>query len=54
MSNMIGRKVYRTEIVAEVPNRPSGLGFMPDGSFLIVSLASATDRSLAKVANNMN
>jgi sugar lactone lactonase YvrE len=54
MSDMIGRKVYRlgldgrTEIVAEVPNRPSGLGFMPDGSLLIVSMQ---DRTLLRLRN---
>lgn len=51
MSDMVGGKVYRlsleghTEIVAEVPGRPSGLGFMPDGSLLIVSMR---DRALLR------
>jgi sugar lactone lactonase YvrE len=28
----------RTEVVAEVPNRPSGLGWLPDGTLLVVSM----------------
>ncbi len=35
-----------TEIVAEVPTRPSGLGWRPDGTLLIVSM---TDRRLLAV-----
>jgi sugar lactone lactonase YvrE len=40
MSDMVGRKVYqlaldgRVEIMAKVPHRPSGLGFLPDGTLL--------------------
>lgn len=36
----------RAEVAAEVPGRPSGLGFMPDGTPLIVSM---TDRSVYKL-----
>ena len=42
MSDIIGCKVYcvdlegRVKIVADVPGRPSGLGFMPDGTPLVV------------------
>ncbi len=35
-----------TEIIAEVPTRPSGLGWRPDGTLLIVSM---TDRRLLAV-----
>lgn len=35
-----------TEVVANVPNRPSGLGFLPDGRLLIVSM---TDRRLLRL-----
>ncbi len=35
-----------TEIVAEVPTRPSGLGWRPDGTLLVVSM---TDRRLLAV-----
>jgi sugar lactone lactonase YvrE len=28
----------RTEVVAEVPTRPSGLGWLPDGTLLVVSM----------------
>ncbi len=35
-----------TEVVVEVPNRPSGLGWRPDGTLLVVSM---TDRKLLAV-----
>ena len=35
----------RSELVAEVPNSPSGLGWLPDGRLLIVSM---TDRRLLR------
>lgn len=44
MSDTIGGKVYRLDlsgqarVVADVPHRPSGLGFMPDRTLLIVSV----------------
>lgn len=38
----------QVETVVEVPNRPSGLGFMPDGTVLIVSM---TDRALMRLRN---
>lgn len=37
----------KTEIVVEVPGRPSGLGWRPDGTLLIVSM---TDRRLMRFA----
>ncbi len=52
LSDMWGYKVYtltptgQREVVCEVPGRPSGLGFMPDGTPLIVSMA---DRKLFKL-----
>jgi len=52
-SDMWGFKVYTlTEageraVVCEVPQRPSGLGFLPDGTLLVVSMA---DRKLLKLA----
>ena len=36
----------RTEIIARVPNQPSGLGWLPDGRLLIVSM---TDRKLLRL-----
>jgi len=36
----------RTETVAEVPQRPSGLGWIPKGTLLVVSML---DRRLLKV-----
>ena len=52
-SDMHGCKVMaldvstcQTEVLAEVPNRPSGLGFLPDGSLLIVSMR---DRRLLRL-----
>lgn len=44
VSDMMGHKVYKiseqgnAEVVVEVPQRPSGLGFMPDGTLVIVSM----------------
>ncbi|MDA0822531.1 MAG: SMP-30/gluconolactonase/LRE family protein [Proteobacteria bacterium] len=44
VSDMMAHKVYRIsksgerEMVVEVPKRPSGLGFMPDGTPVIVSM----------------
>lgn len=38
----------RTETVVEVPGRPSGLGWRPDGTMLIVSM---TDRRLMRFAD---
>ena len=44
MSDMFAGKVYAlapdgaVEVVAEVPGRPSGIGFLPDGTPLIVSM----------------
>lgn len=44
MSDMWDGKVYAldpagaAEVVAEVPNGPSGLGFLPDGTLLVVSM----------------
>jgi sugar lactone lactonase YvrE len=35
-----------TELIAEVPNRPSGLGFLPDGRLLIASMG---DRKLLRL-----
>ena len=34
------------ETIVEVPNQPSGLGFLPDGRLLIVSM---TDRKLLRL-----
>lgn len=44
VSDMLGRKVYafdaagRRELVAEVPGKPNGLGFLPDGRLVIGSM----------------
>ncbi len=52
LSDMHGGKVFRfdeegtRETVLEVPGRPSGLGFSPDGHLLVVSMA---DRRLLRV-----
>lgn len=52
LSDMHGYRVLRIDadgaqhVVAEVPERPSGLGFMPDGRLLIVSMH---DRRLLRV-----
>lgn len=51
LSDMFGTTVYAVspdgtkEAVVELPNRPSGLNFMPDGSLVIVSMA---DRKLMR------
>ncbi|MCW5772558.1 MAG: SMP-30/gluconolactonase/LRE family protein [Rhodospirillaceae bacterium] len=45
MGDMLGRKVLafdrkgEREIIAEVPGRPNGLGFLPDGRLIIASMA---------------
>lgn len=44
VSDLVGKKVYRisldgkVEFVVDVPGRPSGLGFLPDGSPIVVSM----------------
>lgn len=54
VSDMRGHWVYAVdekgarEAVVEVPNRPSGLGFMPDGTLLVVSM---TDRHVYRVVD---
>lgn len=51
-SDMHGRQVMtvdlggRSEVVAEVPNRPSGLGWLPSGELLVVSMS---DRKLLRM-----
>src|SRR6202045_1371102 len=35
----------KREVICEVPNRPSGLGWLPDGRMLVVSM---TDRKLLR------
>ena len=40
----------RSEVVAEVPNQPSGLGWMPDGSLLVVSMR---DRRLLRLTGGV-
>ena len=37
-----------SEVIVEIPGQPSGLGFMPDGSLLIISM---TDQRLLRFAN---
>ncbi|MEM7542303.1 MAG: SMP-30/gluconolactonase/LRE family protein [Pseudomonadota bacterium] len=55
VSDMWGQKIYtvtadgQKDVIAEVPNRPSGLNFLPDGSLVTVSMA---DRKLLKVADD--
>lgn len=52
LSDMWGYKVYTLaadgtrEVVCEVPGRPSGLGFLPDGTPIVVSMA---DRKLCRI-----
>jgi len=52
VSDIFAQRVYcitadgRAEVAAEVPGRPSGLGFLPDGTPLIVSMQ---DRCLYKL-----
>jgi sugar lactone lactonase YvrE len=47
-SDMLGKSVYQAiangdvEAIAEVPKRPSGLGFLPDGTLLIASMQDRT------------
>jgi sugar lactone lactonase YvrE len=54
-SDMWGFKVYKMtaqgarSVVCEMPKRPSGIGFLPDGTPLIVSMA---DRKLMKLVGN--
>src|SRR6202161_4007949 len=36
----------KREVICEVPNRPSGLGWLPDGRMLVVSM---TDRKLMRL-----
>jgi sugar lactone lactonase YvrE len=40
----------RSEVVADVPNQPSGLGWMPDGSLLVVSMR---DRRLLRLTGGV-
>ncbi|MBI2800310.1 MAG: SMP-30/gluconolactonase/LRE family protein [Gammaproteobacteria bacterium] len=53
-SDMWAFKVYKmsatgvSSVVCEVPQRPSGLGFLPDGTLLVVSMA---DRKIMKLVN---
>ncbi len=52
VSDMFGQTVYtisgdgKITPIADFPNRPSGINFMPDGSLIIVSMA---DRKLMRV-----
>ena len=54
MSDVAAGTIYRLamdgriEAVAEVPHRPSGLGFLPDGTLLVVSMKS---RSILRLKN---
>jgi sugar lactone lactonase YvrE len=54
-SDMWGFKVYKMtaagarSVVCEVPKRPSGIGFLPDGTPLVVSMA---DKKLMKLIGN--
>ena len=54
VSDVYDYKVYTLEadgrrtLVCPVPNRPSGLGFLPDGTPIVVS---ASDRKLMKIAD---
>lgn len=54
-SDMHDRKVWAvtpagdTELIAEVPNEPSGLGWLPDGKLLVVSMK---DRKLLRLEEN--
>ena len=54
-SDFYSHKVYALdlegnyEVVVEVPNQPSGLGWMPDGTMLIVSMK---DRKLLGFRDN--
>jgi len=52
VSDVNGKKVYTLneqgarEVCVDVPNRPSGIGFLPDGTPLVVSMK---DRSLQRI-----
>lgn len=54
VSDMMGHKVCRigedgrSEVIASVPERPSGLGFLPDGTPLVVSML---DRRIYKIVD---
>ena len=54
VSDITDKKLYRIspdgrrEIVCEVPHRPSGIGFLPDGTPIVVSMV---DRQLMQVLN---
>jgi sugar lactone lactonase YvrE len=54
-SDLYGPKVYKIspegkgEVVCEVPNQPSGLGWLPDGTMLVVSMK---DAQVMKVAGD--
>ena len=55
-SDMVGGQVYKIsedgsncEVVVELEHKPSGLGFLPDGSLVVVSMK---DRKLLKFENN--
>jgi sugar lactone lactonase YvrE len=55
-SDIHGHRVYRvadgtTEVMAEIGDRASGLGFLPDGSLLVVSML---DRKLIAVGRDGN
>jgi sugar lactone lactonase YvrE len=53
-SDMHGKRVVavdmdgKTETIVDVPNQPSGLGWMPDGSMLVVSMV---DRKVLRLAD---
>ena len=55
-SDFYSHKVYTLdlegnyEVIVEVPNQPSGLGWMPDGTMLIVSMK---DRKLLSFKDNV-
>ena len=55
-SDFYSHKVYTLdlegnyEVIVEVPNQPSGLGWMPDGTMLIVSMK---DRKLLSYKDNV-
>ena len=55
VSDVFDHKVYRLglngerEVVVEVPNRPSGLGFLPDGTPIV---ASSKDFRIYKIKGN--
>lgn len=54
VSDLLGNKVYRVapdgtkEFVVDVPNRPSGIGFLRDGTPVVVSM---TDRKIVKIVD---